>query len=98
MPREYRYRCGACRYRTPWLAEPAAADQRDRHYAHSHPGLAPGAGGSLRSRPAHSREGIGCLLLVALLLLLLIVAASWHVQPFAADGHSAPVHVPAPEE
>lgn len=76
MARACRYRCGECRYRTPWLGESAAADRRWLHYARRHPDVDPR--GQVEYRNGRSREGIGCLVLVGIMLALLIVAASCH--------------------
>ncbi|EME63736.1 hypothetical protein [Amycolatopsis decaplanina] len=42
MSAEFRYRCGECRYRTPWLDESEGAWQLAEHYRRRHPRVGPG--------------------------------------------------------
>ncbi|MFJ9953483.1 hypothetical protein [Kitasatospora sp. NPDC091207] len=68
----YRYWCGECSYRTPWLGESDGERQQIAHYAKRHPGTPPGG----HVEVARSLDvGCGCLQLAAIVLLVVIVAA-----------------------
>ncbi|MFJ8444347.1 hypothetical protein [Kitasatospora griseola] len=71
---DYRYWCGECDHRTPWLDQPQATQQHLDHYAGHHP-AAPPAGQYETTRHAPD-TGLGCLTAVAALFLLLVLAAA----------------------
>ena len=85
MAANYRYWCGECHYRTPWLTESEGADQQDRHYAQRHPGIVPGGRVEVRRS---SGGGTGCLAVVGLLFLVLLLAAT--CQDGQSSGAPAP--------
>ncbi|MDH6579162.1 hypothetical protein [Kitasatospora sp. MAP5-34] len=72
----YRYWCGECSFKTPWLSEAQGGQQQIEHYARKHPGIPPG--GHVEVTRRNPNGGHGCLQLAALVLLLLILAASCH--------------------
>ncbi|MFD2468845.1 hypothetical protein [Amycolatopsis silviterrae] len=76
MAADFRYWCGECGYRTPWLTRSQAAEERARHYAECHPGVPPV--GQAERRPAGG--GAGCLVLAGVLLLLLVAVAVCRYQ------------------
>ncbi|GAA1030685.1 MULTISPECIES: hypothetical protein [Amycolatopsis] len=77
MAADYRYWCGECGYRTPWLTRAGSAEQRTRHYAECHPGVPP-RGQAERRRSASG--GVGCLVLVGVLLLIVVAVAVCRYQ------------------
>jgi len=83
MTANYRYWCGECGYRTPWLTESRGAAQQIQHYAQRHSGLAPG--GRIEVRAKRGGEGGGCVWLVGVLFLVLLLASTCH-----GDARSAP--------
>jgi hypothetical protein len=85
MAANYRYWCGECRYRTPWLTESEGADSQLRHYAQRHSGIEPGGRVEVRTG---SGGGAGCLALVGLLFVVLLLAAT--CQPDQSTGAPAP--------
>ncbi|SFY18059.1 hypothetical protein OH786_25450 [Streptomyces atratus] len=74
----YRFWCGECGFKTPWLAESEGAQRQLDHYNKQHPGIL--AGGHVetnRRNPQGSRlGGLACLQAAAVLVLLLIIAAA----------------------
>ncbi|MCG3752182.1 hypothetical protein FKO37_16985 [Amycolatopsis sp. Poz14] len=72
MAADFRYWCGECGYRTPWLTQSQSAEQRARHYARCHPGVPPR--GQAERRRSNS-GGAGCLVLVGVLLLIVVAVA-----------------------
>ncbi|MGX4735395.1 hypothetical protein [Kitasatospora griseola] len=70
----YRYWCGECSYRTPWLSESVGEEQQTDHYARKHPGIPPG--GHVEVNRGNPDGGSGCLRIVAIALLLLVLAAA----------------------
>ncbi|MEE1782232.1 hypothetical protein PUR71_04720 [Streptomyces sp. SP17BM10] len=70
----YRYWCGECGYRTPWLAEPRAEEQQIDHYTRRHPGVPPG--GTVEVNRKSPQGSSGCAALLGVLVLLLVLAAS----------------------
>ncbi|GAA2228353.1 hypothetical protein [Kitasatospora sp. NPDC001175] len=70
----YRYWCGECSFKTPWLTESQGEQQQIEHYAKRHPGVPPG--GHVEVDRRNPVGGRGCLQMVAIALLLLILAAS----------------------
>lgn len=69
----YRYWCGECYYRTPWLSEAESAEQQVEHYTAQHPGIP--ADGRVEVR-ADTKDGGGCLAFLGLLFLLLLLAST----------------------
>ncbi|MDH6128236.1 hypothetical protein [Kitasatospora sp. GP82] len=72
----YRYWCGECGFKTPWLSRPQGEQQQIHHYAKRHPGIPPGGHVEINRRKPDRRPG--CLHLTTLALLLLILAAACH--------------------
>ncbi|MQS16881.1 hypothetical protein F7Q99_33015 [Streptomyces kaniharaensis] len=72
----YRYWCGECGYRTPWLGESRAQELQIEHYAKRHPDVPPG--GSVETNRKKPGEGPGCLATLGVVILLLVLAASCH--------------------
>jgi hypothetical protein len=72
----YRYWCGECGYRTPWLSESQGEELQIEHYIRRHPGVPPG--GTVEVNRRNPDGGHGCLVLLGIVLLLLLVAASCH--------------------
>ncbi|GAB3493379.1 hypothetical protein [Amycolatopsis cihanbeyliensis] len=66
MSATFRYWCGECGYKTPWLDEWAGAEELERHYLRRHPGIEPGGDFEIRRG-----DGQGCLGTVAVPFLLL---------------------------
>jgi hypothetical protein len=90
MAGNYRYWCGECDYRTPWLSESNGAGQQEEHYARRHPGIVPG--GQVESE-RKKREGGGCLLVVAALFLVLLLASTCAHKPGNASMPPSPERV-----
>ena len=93
MAANYRYWCGECRHRTPWLTESQGADQHWTHYAQHHPGIP--AGGRVEIRRS-SGSGAGCLALIGLLFVLLLLAATCQHQPDVGSPGSPQVSTEQP--
>ncbi|MFG3052586.1 hypothetical protein ACGFZP_16735 [Kitasatospora sp. NPDC048239] len=73
----FRYWCGECGFRTPWLGRSEGERQQIDHYTKWHPGTPPGGDVEVgRSRDAGL--GCGCLPLAVIALLLLVVAVAFH--------------------
>ncbi|MEU2134259.1 hypothetical protein [Streptomyces sp. NPDC018352] len=74
----YRFWCGECGFKTPWLAESEGAQRQLDHYNKQHPGIL--AGGHVetkRRKPQGSRpSGLAFLQVAGILVLLLIIAAA----------------------
>lgn len=73
MAANYRYWCGECHYRTPWLAESEGAAEQVAHYAQRHPAVPPGGRVEVRDKRG---DGGGCLAVLGILLLLVVLAPS----------------------
>ncbi|EIE98869.1 hypothetical protein SacglDRAFT_01960 [Saccharomonospora glauca K62] len=58
MSAEFRYWCGECGYRTPWLDEAEGAERLAEHYRRRHPGVV--ADGDFEIRRSGRSRG-GCL-------------------------------------
>ncbi|MCP2164815.1 hypothetical protein [Goodfellowiella coeruleoviolacea] len=86
MSANYRYWCGECHYRTPWLTESQGAERQIDHYAQRHPGVPPG--GRVEVRQADS--GYGCLALVGGLFLLLVLLSTCSSQARSAPLPASP--------
>lgn len=69
----YRYWCGECGAKTPWLSESQAEQQHIDHYARRHPEIDPGGHVEVNRK---NPNGLGCLQAVGIVILLLILAAS----------------------
>jgi hypothetical protein len=74
----YRYWCGECGFRTPWLTRSDAERRQLDHYAARHPGVEPGGHVEVSRRRRGGRRG--CLMASAVLLwgLPLLVVAWCH--------------------
>ncbi|WP_255311987.1 hypothetical protein [Streptomyces sp. PTY087I2] len=72
----YRYWCGECTSRTPWLSNARAQQAQIDHYAEKHPGIPPG--GHVEVHRGDPQGGLGCLVFIGITVALLIVAASCH--------------------
>ncbi|MEY9878266.1 hypothetical protein ABH931_007793 [Streptacidiphilus sp. MAP12-33] len=72
----YRYWCGECGFRTPWLSRSQGERKQLDHYAARHPGIEPG--GHVEANRKNPDGGVGCLPAMAVVVLLLLVAAAWH--------------------
>ncbi|GGP59621.1 hypothetical protein [Streptomyces sindenensis] len=70
----YRYWCGDCSFKTPWLEESEGLRQQIEHYAARHPGTPPG--GQIESRRGDSGGARACLQLAAIALVLLAILAA----------------------
>lgn len=70
----YRYWCGECGFKTPWLSESQVEKQQFEHYVKKHPGIDPG--GHVEVNRTNPNGGLGCLQAVGIVVLLLILAAS----------------------
>ncbi|MEU8524816.1 MULTISPECIES: hypothetical protein [Streptomyces] len=74
----YRYWCGECSFKTPWLRASEGERLQLEHYAGRHPGTPPG--GQVEVRRGDPDGGCGrqgCLALAAVALVLLVVAAAF---------------------
>ncbi|MEU6642791.1 hypothetical protein ABZ863_09580 [Saccharomonospora sp. NPDC046836] len=69
MPAKFRYWCGECGYKTPWLGEGEGAERLGRHYLRRHPGIEPGGDFEIRRS---NGQGSGCLGVVAVLFAALV--------------------------
>lgn len=69
----YRYWCGECGFKTPWLSQAQGEQQQIEHYARRHPGIPPG--GHVEANRRRPNGGHGCLPLMVIAVLLLILAA-----------------------
>lgn len=58
MSAKFRYRCGECGYKTPWLGETEGAQRLAHHYRRRHPGIEPGGDFEIRRDDG---PGSGCL-------------------------------------
>lgn len=72
----YRYWCGECGFKTPWLTQSEGEQRQIDHYAARHPGIEPG--GQVEVNRKNPGGSGGCLTAVAVVVLLLLVAASCH--------------------
>lgn len=70
----YRYWCGDCSFKTPWLGESEGLRQQIEHYAGKHPGTP--LGGQIESRRRESGGARACLQLAAIALVLLAILAA----------------------
>lgn len=86
MAANYRYWCGECSYRTPWLPESRGAAQQARHYAQRHGSVPPGGRVEVRAKRG---EGGGCVWLVGVLFLVLLLASTCREEARSAP---APCH------
>ncbi|GCE01002.1 hypothetical protein [Embleya hyalina] len=68
----YRYWCGECGFKTPWLTESEGRERQIEHYTRRHPGIPPG--GQVESS-AKSPDGMSCAQVVGIFLLLLFLLA-----------------------
>jgi hypothetical protein len=69
----YRFWCGECGFKTPWLSESQGAERQLSHYEKQHPGIPPG--GHVEANRKNP-EGGGCLQVLGIIVLLLIIAAA----------------------
>ncbi|GGY94706.1 hypothetical protein CP967_06965 [Streptomyces nitrosporeus] len=69
----YRYWCGECRHRSPWLREYEIEQAHTDHYVAEHPRIAPE--GRIESNGKNSEGASGYLLVLVVLALLLILPA-----------------------
>ncbi|MGW4061528.1 hypothetical protein ACWEGE_24825 [Amycolatopsis sp. NPDC004747] len=83
MAVNYRYWCGECSYRTPWLTESEGAARQTRHYAQRHARTPPGGRVEVRAKRG---EGGGCVWLVAVLFLVLLLASTCRQEARSAPG------------
>ncbi|RBM14677.1 hypothetical protein DI005_28750 [Prauserella sp. PE36] len=67
MSAKFRYWCGECGHKTPWLDEGEGAERLADHYLRRHPGTEPGGDFEIR---AGEGQRSGCLGGVARLFLL----------------------------
>jgi hypothetical protein len=72
----YRYWCGECSFKTPWLSESQGEQRQIEHYAKQHPGIPPG--GHVEVNRRNPDGGLGCLQLIVVTVVLLVLAASCH--------------------
>ncbi|MER5989036.1 hypothetical protein [Streptomyces sp. NPDC001787] len=70
----YRYWCGECGFKTPWLGESQGEQRQMDHYAKRHPGIPPG--GLVETGRKGMNGGCGCVQAVGVLILLLLIAAA----------------------
>jgi hypothetical protein len=70
----YRYWCGECGFKTPWLSEAQGEQQQIEHYTKRHPGIPPGGHVEVNRRNPNG-DG-GCLRMTTMVVLLLLIAAS----------------------
>ncbi|MFF5986717.1 hypothetical protein [Prauserella flavalba] len=68
MSAKFRYWCGECAHKTPWLDEGEGAERLAEHYRRRHPGVEPGGDFEIRS---DAQPG-GCLGGVARMFLWLL--------------------------
>ncbi|MFE3323439.1 hypothetical protein [Streptomyces sp. NPDC059176] len=71
----YRYWCGECGAKTPWISESQVEQEQMDHYARRHPGIQPG--GHVEVNRRNPKGGLGCLGIIAIVVLLLILSASY---------------------
>ncbi|MDQ7803019.1 hypothetical protein Q5425_04715 [Amycolatopsis sp. A133] len=83
MAANYRYWCGECSYRTPWLTESGGAATQARHYAQRHARTMPGGRVEVRAKRT---EGGGCVWLVAVLFLVLLLASTCRQEARSAPA------------
>jgi predicted RNA-binding Zn-ribbon protein involved in translation (DUF1610 family) len=70
----YRYWCGECGFKTPWLSRSEGEQRQIEHYAKHHPAIDPG--GQVEVDRKDRRGGRGRILLMGIVILLLL-AALW---------------------
>lgn len=70
----YRYWCGECSFKTPWLSESQGEQQQEEHYARRHRGTPPG--GHVEVNRKSPGGGLGCAQALGIVVLLLVLAAS----------------------
>ncbi|MFF1649742.1 hypothetical protein [Streptomyces sp. NPDC058240] len=71
----YRFWCGECGFKTPWLAESEGAQRQLEHYTKQHPGIL--AGGHVETNRKNPQgSSIGILQVAGILVLLLIIAVA----------------------
>ncbi|MGW2180875.1 hypothetical protein ACWCXX_22840 [Streptomyces sp. NPDC001732] len=69
----YRFWCGECGFKTPWLSESQGEKRQLEHYEKQHPGILPGGHVEANRKDP---EGGGCLSVLGIIVLLLIIAAA----------------------
>lgn len=69
----YRYWCGECGFRTPWLSASEGEQQQLEHYAKQHPEIDPG--GQVEADRRNPAGGHGWLRTAGVVVLLLALAA-----------------------
>ncbi|MFD8069708.1 hypothetical protein [Streptomyces parvulus] len=70
----FRYWCGECPHRTPWLREAEAWRRHSAHYTAEHPRITPG--GRIETGDRAPEGGSACLLVLIVLALLLVLPAA----------------------
>lgn len=71
----YRFWCGECGFKTPWLSESEGGQRQLDNYMTQHPGIPPG--GHVEANRKNP-EGIGgCLQAVAVIIVLLVILAAF---------------------
>ncbi|MFE6763606.1 hypothetical protein [Streptomyces sp. NPDC057689] len=76
----YRFWCGECGFKTPWLAESEGAQRQLDHYKKQHPGILAGGHVETARRNSQGRrriDGRACLEVAVFLALVLIIAAAY---------------------
>ncbi|MET7643334.1 hypothetical protein ABZS83_06730 [Streptomyces sp. NPDC005426] len=67
----FRFWCGECGFKTPWMGESQGAQRQLDHYVKQHPGIP--AGGHVETDRRSPEGGFGFLHMAGIGLLLLIV-------------------------
>lgn len=75
----YRFWCGECGFKTPWLAESEGAQRQLDHYNKQHPGILAGGHVETGRRKAQGSRisTLACLQVAGMLALLLMIAAAF---------------------
>ncbi|AUG75044.1 hypothetical protein CFP65_0058 [Kitasatospora sp. MMS16-BH015] len=73
----YRYWCGECGFKTPWLTEPQGRQAQIDHYTRNHPDTPPGGDVERGHRPS-TAAAFTCAGLIGAAVLLVLLAAACH--------------------
>ncbi|WP_335937548.1 hypothetical protein [Streptomyces sp. PTD5-9] len=70
----YRFWCGECGFKTPWVSESEGEQRQVDHYTRNHPGIPPG--GHVEANRKNPESGGGCFAVIGIIVLVLMIAAS----------------------
>ncbi|AOS64094.1 hypothetical protein [Actinoalloteichus hymeniacidonis] len=86
MSGSYRYRCGECDHRTPWLGESEGEQRHLDHYIERHPGVLPGGTTEYNPYRGPSSGRGGCVGPIGAIFLVIMLLATCDDQMSASGG------------